>query len=764
MERPYNIMGLTLKSDMAEKRHKSKPKHLNSVADGIERRLEENIKCRKSNRLTAFDAGRNFHLSPAAPLQPADVKLANRKLQLQKWKEEKEKTRKHEALNKKKPFLAGVYHAPMRFEPPPPLRVTRSQTSNTTKFAKEFKFTKTSIADKKKPDTVFTFGSLKVNIKKNVTNTLKDKTSKDTKARSTRSQTNTNTNKSANKKIKETAQQKSKTIQANKTKVEQKGKNNLKKIAPIKNVTATDSSNSKTGNSPTKIKKKNKITENLIRVKNIAEINSHNSKADTVQMKNKNRNVKTKINNKVITNKASESSSGAMETPPVQKTSRFASKIKYTPMVKKETSSSTSDTDMSTDNSSQMTESPIPNSESKKEIQLKSPKTPDEMYILDNLSPKVTMCRGKEGSLREKKQKLRDGLLADDSNDGQTVEHYRQQLASEITRINQLCHVWDELLQKETLPVFIEEKILAAVGLARLLVSQKLQQFASLIEKCAFPDPHTPLVTTADLRGFWDLVFIQIEDIEMKFKALDKYRERNWEEDVVEKKVQKKIVPKKTAGPKLAPASKLRDMIAAARKAKKQPEACTEEKTFEAGFFQIRSPVKQSPQLLATPKNRHSLLKAVVSSEAKKASANKNSYVMMLASLISKNVELNESSPVQRLSPDLPPIDLEATPARSILKNKSTKKNKSKKLTKTVLFNDDDDSETNDKENATPKKRNKLLQRQDAVCTPRTRLQRRASSETGKKPATRAKKNNDDLIDLDSPRVLRRSSRLSLKS
>lgn len=67
-------------------------------------------------------------------------------------------------------------------------------------------------------------------------------------------------------------------------------------------------------------------------------------------------------------------------------------------------------------------------------------------------------------------------------------------------------------------------------------------------------------------------------------------------------------------------------LFLAARKAQKQNSAedKSELKTFEGGFFSVQSPVRTpvSP-LIVTPKPKYSMLKDVVSSEAKKASANK---------------------------------------------------------------------------------------------------------------------------------------------
>lgn len=81
-------------------------------------------------------------------------------MQLEKWKEEKEKKRKEAAINKPKPFIAGVAYSSKNFIPPPPVKtakptisgvVTRSQAArnknvlklqeNSSFAPKNFKFT-----------------------------------------------------------------------------------------------------------------------------------------------------------------------------------------------------------------------------------------------------------------------------------------------------------------------------------------------------------------------------------------------------------------------------------------------------------------------------------------------------------------------------------------------------------------------------------------------------------------------------------------------
>ncbi|CAG9794093.1 unnamed protein product [Diatraea saccharalis] len=162
----------------------------------------------------------------------------------------------------------------------------------------------------------------------------------------------------------------------------------------------------------------------------------------------------------------------------------------------------------------------------------------------------------------------------------------------------------------------------------------------------------------------------------MRFKKLEELRKRNWVEIVpveAKKKVVPKINTKKVVKPIGGP-SRLRDMIAAARKAKMDSDSSptsdastadnAESKTFEAGFFCVRSPIR-SPR--STP-SKPTLLKAVLSSEAKKSASKQT------------------------------PINLNATPARSILKSATASDKKAaKKSIKVVLF---DDSDNNIQENS----------------------------------------------------------------
>lgn len=86
-----------------------------------------------------FDKRRNLPAceNPLPAVSEAKLKEEHRRQQLEKWKVEKEEKKKQLFSQKKKPFIAGVVRAPLKFELPPPTkpstsgRVTRSQTRST---------------------------------------------------------------------------------------------------------------------------------------------------------------------------------------------------------------------------------------------------------------------------------------------------------------------------------------------------------------------------------------------------------------------------------------------------------------------------------------------------------------------------------------------------------------------------------------------------------------------------------------------------------
>lgn len=114
------------------------------------------MKFRKSSRLSVFDNLRNLSKGDSpTPVSKLQLKVEHRRQQLEKWKQEKEKKKKEAAAQKKKPFIAGVAHSSLRYVPPPPPpkavpstsgRVTRSQSARIRNKSKETKAASVSFA------------------------------------------------------------------------------------------------------------------------------------------------------------------------------------------------------------------------------------------------------------------------------------------------------------------------------------------------------------------------------------------------------------------------------------------------------------------------------------------------------------------------------------------------------------------------------------------------------------------------------------------
>ncbi|XP_059058036.1 disks large-associated protein 5 isoform X2 [Achroia grisella] len=693
----------------------------------VKNRLENNLKNRRSSRLTIFDKIRNLAKceSPESalpdesqvPLSEAQLKVERRRQQLEKWKNDREKRKKELAAHKKKPFITGLPHAPLKYVPPPPPpkaassvslrtvpstsgRVTRSQSARNNAAKKDAKFQ--SFA----PNNVV-FHPPQI---KNLTKlpTLEPVT---------------------------------------------KAKTNVKKYL-LKFNSAL-----------------NNYTSQPIKSKTTS--NKHPASKATSHKTEKDKQNKTTIKNKVT----------KKSTPKPPKTTEKAL-----------TSSSSSDTGKSSPessvtssrtprksipkNSQNVTPKPnIPKSESSSEEKLRSPESSDDVVLtpqqiiedFKRSSPCVTLSRGKDNARKEIKKKIDEGLLDEDTNNTDSVDHFRRQLNSEIARLTEMCEVWEKIREQTPLVETVQDEVLGAVGQARLLMSSKLQQFAGLVERCARPPPAAALVTATDLHGFWDMVFMQIENIDVRFKRLEELRQRGWAEEAPEPaaKPRRAAVARRAAPPARPPAaSRLRDMIAAARKAKKDQEdqllkvtTTTEDsKTFDAGFFRVQSPVRSSPAF-STP-SKPSLLKTVLSSETNKsASKSSTSFAMLRASLMSRDLESDGVYPLPQTP--LTPINLHATPGRSILKStKKTVTKSGKKSIKVVLFDQSDTEDITNKE-ANEQAQDKENNRDITADSGLSSVDVNKENHEKKTESSKSKLTRQDAVQLDWSPVQTRSRRKS---
>nr|CAI5817916.1 unnamed protein product [Callosobruchus analis] len=186
-------------------------------------------------------------------------------------------------------------------------------------------------------------------------------------------------------------------------------------------------------------------------------------------------------------------------------------------------------------------------------------------------------------------------------------------------------------------------------------------------------------VTCQDLHGFWDMVFLQVEDVDKRFNYLNKLKENNWREIIPEKKVVRSKSQRKT---KTKAASKIKEMIDAARKKKGQEQQATSINDLpviltEGAKVGNSQPIPPSPR------------PSPGSSITKPASSVKRS---LRASLLTNQLQQKrrQSSPglVMMNVSQMIKLNDGLTPCKSILKNTQQSKSE-KRITKTVLFKEE---------------------------------------------------------------------------
>merc|ERR1712242_24594 len=108
------------------------------------------------------------------------------------------------------------------------------------------------------------------------------------------------------------------------------------------------------------------------------------------------------------------------------------------------------------------------------------------------------------------------------------------------------------------IPDEVRDTILTVIGMAKLLMAQKLTQFRELcfknINVSRDEDPFVP--TCQDLAGFWDMVSIQVDQIHDRFSKLVDLRKAGWVVKKPEVVKNNKTASKKTPVSKSKPKEK----------------------------------------------------------------------------------------------------------------------------------------------------------------------------------------------------------------
>ena len=151
------------------------------------------------------------------------------------------------------------------------------------------------------------------------------------------------------------------------------------------------------------------------------------------------------------------------------------------------------------------------------------------------------------------------------------------------------------------------------------MISERFHQFSGLVDNCEF-DRGEKKTTLMDLRGFWEMIYYQVEDVDQKFEALKKQKQSNWIHlktitPALVSTTNRKRSSKSQVTSKATASSGLKALIAAKRKKVSKDDTsdivvqeseetsegpCSPEKTFDGGFFKISSPqlTQDSPSRL----------------------------------------------------------------------------------------------------------------------------------------------------------------------
>lgn len=203
-------------------------------------------------------------------------------------------------------------------------------------------------------------------------------------------------------------------------------------------------------------------------------------------------------------------------------------------------------------------------------------------------SPYVVASRGKSNARKEEKIRRGFSLGCSPNNDiptketvmknlnisvdeeERTAQYFIFLLNRESEKLNDLCKEWMEIKEEPGTTEDGQYEINQAIGQTNLLISKKFERFRRLVADCETGEGQM-LVTCKDLQGFWDMMYMEVKNCNLRFEKLEKLRSQGWVEEEVP--VNKPVVKKKAAAKKkVAPAKSSSIRAFLAEKKKKMTE------------------------------------------------------------------------------------------------------------------------------------------------------------------------------------------------
>jgi len=232
-----------------------------------------------------------------------------------------------------------------------------------------------------------------------------------------------------------------------------------------------------------------------------------------------------------------------------------------------------------------------------------------------------------------------------------SVVDFREVMTSEINRLESLCSQWGSKAEGDG-------QVRCAIGKASILISGKIRQFSGLIDDCETGGGKRTRLS--DLQGFWEMIGLQIDDVDALFRALNQPKVTVQESTPSKaKKKVKKAVP--TVAIKRSASSGIKAHISAKRRELSDgvtsavtdvtsavtslaaPKAAPadaangggDDKVFDGGFFKVKSP---SAHLVSSPRahQRPSTMMALTPS----------GYNVKRGSLTPRSAQANKTTPI----------------------------------------------------------------------------------------------------------------------
>eukprot|EP01134_Creolimax_fragrantissima_P005758 CFRG5758T1 len=150
-------------------------------------------------------------------------------------------------------------------------------------------------------------------------------------------------------------------------------------------------------------------------------------------------------------------------------------------------------------------------------------------------------------------------------------EYWRGVMLAEKFKLEKMCMEWNNILDTRTdLNEEAEGLIRSALGHGTLLTTKRFKQYSDM---CDISKDKTAALTagSVDLEGFWDVIYMQVEDLQSKFQELDDLKAKNWVEVAITPR--KALPPSRTKLVKKAPVVDQKAAAAAAERIKQRNEA-----------------------------------------------------------------------------------------------------------------------------------------------------------------------------------------------